>query len=248
MTPTEKIATVVDIEQFKKDGEVNFREYFVDNRFAMTEEMFKGKAVLDIGANIGIFSLFAWAHGADPIFAVESNAANYEKLCENTMKATGVIPVHCAAFNGVVKEASVTEGGGVSKIAPTIQIGGETVACKSLAELLEQMPPWDDMVLKVDVEGAEYDILLYAAARDIRKFKTIFLETHKIAPKDSRCGGSPLEPRQARTAAFLVEYLKFLGYEVAKRDAYMWFTWDANGKTTGCTELEDQHSYRLERK
>ena len=244
MTPTEKIATIVDIERFKKDGEVNFREYFVDNRFAMTEEMFKGKAVLDIGANIGIFSLFAWAHGADPIFAVESNAANYDKLCENTMKATGLVPLHFAAFNGVVKEASVTEGGGVSKIAPTIQLGGETVACKSLAELLEFMPPWDDMVLKVDVEGAEYDILLYAAAKEIRRFKTVFLETHRVFPG----GPSPLEPRQARTAAYIVEYMQFLGYEIAKKDAYLWFEWDANGNTVGCTELPDQHSYRLERK
>ena len=248
MSILEKLSPIVDLEQLRKDGDVNFREYFVDNRFAMTEEMFRDKAVLDIGANIGIFSLFAWGHGANPIFAVESNAANYGKLCANTGRATGIVPLHCAAFNGIVREMGVVEDGGVSKVSPTIQIGGETVPCKSLAELLEQMPPWDDMVLKVDIEGAEYDFLLYAGARDIRRFKTIFLETHKIAPKDARCGGSPLEPCQARTASYLVEYLKFLGYDVAKRDSYCWWTWDKDGKVIDCKELDDQLSYRLERK
>jgi FkbM family methyltransferase len=249
MSIIEKLATVVDVEQLKKDSDINFGEYFVDNRFSFTDEMFRGRALLDIGANIGIFSLFAWAQGAGPIVAIESNSVNFQKLCDNTKKIENIVPVHCAAFNGVDMDAVVVEDGGVSKVAPaTVQLGGERVPCKSLAELLDRMPAKDDdMFLKVDIEGAEYDFLIYAAAKDIRRFRTVFLETHLIAPKGERCGGSPLEPCRARTADFLLEYMKFVGYEVARRDAYCWWTWD-NGKVVDYQELPDQYSYRLERK
>jgi FkbM family methyltransferase len=235
------------MKKLEKDSEVNYREYFVDNRFALSEEMFKGRAMIDIGANIGIFALLAWGHGSSPVLAVESNLANFNLLKENVKKTVTIIPVHYAAFNGICQEALVVENGGISKISPKLG-EGEKVPCKSLAELMDMVWCPSDSILKIDIEGAEYDVLLSAAGKDIRRFKTIYLETHKVAStKTEKCGESPLLPCKARTADYLLDYMDFLGYEVAKKDSYCWFEW-LDGKPTGYHELEDQKSYRLERR
>jgi hypothetical protein len=77
-------------------------------------------------------------------------------------------------------------------------------------------------VLKMDIEGYEYNVLWSAHRRDITFFKTIFLETH-----DS----------QAKHQA-MCEYLFQFGYKLITQDQmFFWWT-QPDGKRVGHQPLD----------
>jgi hypothetical protein len=54
-----------------------------------------GSTVVDVGANVGVFSLFA-ARTAGAVYALEPASSNFSRLVQNVSHAKNVIPLHCA--------------------------------------------------------------------------------------------------------------------------------------------------------
>jgi FkbM family methyltransferase len=112
-----------------------------------------GSRVLDVGANIGIYTLLAAKRGAT-VFAIEADPLNAERL-RNHVKLNGftdrVTIFECAATNS---EASITlyrdlDNSGHSNMffgANGITVNGRTIDSLGL-------PPID--LCKMDIEGAE---------------------------------------------------------------------------------------------
>ena len=225
------------IEPYREKYPLIWKEYIEDNVHQIMQEDVAGKAVLDIGANIGFVSMFFLAHGARFSVAVEPHPATFE-IMKDMVASQPVIPLNVAAYNGLSKRVHMTteEGGnlGISKSVPA----DEGVESWPLSHFLGYFDQDDnDLVLKIDVEGSEYDVLLYAAGADIRRFQTIFLETHQ-APH--------LPPHDARKAQYLKTYMSFLGYEVKNEEIVCMWNWD-NGKLVSCNEVEGNRSMKLKR-
>lgn len=154
---------------------------------------FKGARVMDVGANAGIWSSFCAANGAD-VTAYEADPATYEVMRSSFAKAnlrvnainagiwtyTGKCPFHGSGENadrgayrngallivggGIEGTGDMTEGkfrGNIPESRPEMQV----VSCISLTEAIGTVA-WD--CIKMDIEGAEFELLLTTPAEVLR--------------------------------------------------------------------------------
>jgi len=137
--------------------------------------------VVDAGAHVGIFSLQA-AQWADKVVALEPNPVNYAVLEANLYRnaAANVVPLNKALWAKTTSvgfgRATHSGGGHVS------QLGTAKVETISLDELIAQFGPVD--LLKIDIEGAEYEVL--EAAQSLDSVHTIVGELHVDSQDDHR--------------------------------------------------------------
>jgi FkbM family methyltransferase len=129
--------------------------------------------VIDAGAHVGVYSLMV-AGSAERVIALEPDPVNYRvlelNLALNETRTRTAVNAALWTHGGEVQfhRAPYTEGGAVGND------GGVTVAAVTLDDLVAGNPSVD--VLKLDVEGAEFDVL--AAARCLDQIETIMAELH----------------------------------------------------------------------
>lgn len=144
--------------------------------------------VVDIGAHIGSFTVFAAKKAMNGrVFAFEPYKETYDLLVQNITlnNLTNVNLSNIAVSNKeTVKKLFVGEGniGGSSFYKKTYSKQTVDVSTISPEEIfiknnLERMN-----FLKMDVEGAEYDILLNASSEILKKIDKIIIEFHDNVP------------------------------------------------------------------
>lgn len=161
--------------------------------------------IFDLGANIGAFTLYA-ANRAPraQIVGVEPFPATFTKfqsmLRENrlTQRVTAVP----AALTGNDGEVRLDDSPALDSQFRSVAAQGLAVAGISLSSLYESVG-WDSAdLLKIDIEGSEYDALLAASPQVLRRASRIAMEFHP-------------DPRKRR----LFDYLDEAGFQLrAERD------------------------------
>jgi FkbM family methyltransferase len=140
-----------------------------------------GSAVVDIGANIGVFSLYAAACGARFVLAYEPGAESFDVLTRN-IRQNGLEAVVTARRLAVASgDRSIVRFPRRSSVMNTMMAGGaigeyDEVPATTLDAIVEPLEHVD--LVKLDCEGAEYEILLTAGDPAFRKIRTIKLEYH----------------------------------------------------------------------
>lgn len=166
-----------DLRNEYNTDEIVLREIFEENVYEVNDTHFnRGGVVVDIGANIGTFSLFA-AQYADKVYAIEPEPHNLEAL-KNNININNMndkvipIPYGISDFKGT---AVIHDSGGGSSIKDDGSFGAE-IEIMTLDNLftLYQIESVD--VLKVDVEGSELEIILGASKESLNKCKYITME------------------------------------------------------------------------
>jgi FkbM family methyltransferase len=143
-----------------------------------------GDVVVDIGANIGTFSVYASkACGASRVVSFEPFPDNYRMLSKNAAqkqlrnitcvnravggsrgrRTLGLDPVDCGCHSLVM-----------GSFGRTVE-----VECITLQDVFEQFSLAKVDYLKMDCEGAEYEILENATSR-LKQIRRISMETHTI--------------------------------------------------------------------
>lgn len=184
------------VSSIRSVDETIYFDVIVNNEYWINEEDMWGKNVLDIGANIGTFVLMAARHGAKRIVAIEPFKKNYEKLFEHFGDDPRVLMLNLAVTDGTTENIYL-EGEGIfvhsskNNCGPSIK----TITLSSCLQFFDRDD--NNLVLKLDCEGAEYEILFSANTEDILRFETIYIEIHKGYGDHDR----------------LCDYLKNLGYE-----------------------------------
>ncbi|MBW3577897.1 MAG: FkbM family methyltransferase [Actinobacteria bacterium] len=124
----------------------------------------KGHVVVDIGANIGIFSLWAVRFGASRIVAVEPHPTTF-KLLEEYASGCPISSLCCAITHDAGRV--LLELGDSSTSHRVAQAGESGLSASGIevdAITLDQLFHMYGIVqcglLKLDCEGSEYDILL----------------------------------------------------------------------------------------
>jgi len=147
---------------------------------------FKGKVVLDIGGCAGSFSKLAHDNGAKQIITVEPHPLNLEVLKKNcpysTIIEAAVVPEDFIGDNISFFEAKtgcLTIGS--TSIPKRLSTRNEIkVKAVKFKELLELYKP---DVIKIDIEGAEFDIITEALPEYVNQFIAefhIFMDKERL--------------------------------------------------------------------
>ena len=147
---------------------------------ALQRELKIGDVVYDIGANVGFYSLLA-----SVIVGETGHVYSFEPLPENLRELKRHLELNHVK-NCTVVDAAVSSADGEAAFDPSADrctghlsssgiLRVRTVRLDRLAQELGMRPP---NLIKIDIEGAEYDCLL-GAADVVQKFRPeIFLATH----------------------------------------------------------------------
>jgi len=163
-------------------GEVLYGEYYRRARSLVGP----GSTVVDVGAHIGSFSAFSAARGAR-VLAIEPISANYQLLRQNVAinnLAPNVQSVQVAVWScegqRMLPVAHDSTGGSSffywDKGAPEVQ-----VECARLDDLMDRAGIFVCDVLKMDCEGAEYQILSSLSEEAWQRIRVIVAEYHLFA-------------------------------------------------------------------
>jgi FkbM family methyltransferase len=168
------------------------REVLVERAYADFFPFYEQATVVDVGAHKGYFSLFAWNNLAvrSRIIAVEPSSANFRCLTANiSTNNAGIEPVNCAVFREDGKQTLMISDSKNHSLYgrsenPLSGDTGETIESVTLEHLLDRhnVPSVD--FLKMDCEGAEYEIFFNTAPDVFKRIRTISLEFHDLKRHD----------------------------------------------------------------
>ncbi|MDH5306311.1 MAG: FkbM family methyltransferase [Myxococcales bacterium] len=133
------------------------------------------RCVLDLGANAGFFTARI-APSADRVVAYEPVAEHFELLARNVKDFAHVTAVH-AGVAGRRREIRVDPGTGTHVADGG---GGEAARAVPLAAVFREHAIDVCDLLKIDVEGMEYEILYGADADVLARIERIYGEYHAV--------------------------------------------------------------------
>ena len=141
---------------------------------------FSNKTVIDIGANNGDTPIYFAMRGAKQVIALEPLPANYEFLVKNiqlnNLEPT-ITPIlaACSSKKGSTKVLSTKKG--VNFYSGDLDSDGIEVPIISLTDILKNCEK-NNLILKFDCEGCEYDTILNTEYSTLQKFEQIIISYH----------------------------------------------------------------------
>lgn len=178
--------------------------------------------VIDIGANIGVYALYASQQKGTRVYAYEPMPDNFALLKENIeMNRLGsrVIPFRFAV-SGAKEKRTLYLGtspmhsflpdkeapfhAGFADASKDVEQGSITVECLSLKDVFDSNNIQRCDMLKIDCEGGEYDILYNLPQEYFLRVQNIRLEYHNHLNNAKNTGPS------------LSEFLKAKGFTVER--------------------------------
>lgn len=151
------------------------------------------RIILDIGANVGLFTLYAARQApAARVFAVEPFPATFERLLEMVREHQLTERITCLNY-------ALTAMGGIrlmdnqplpsqqrALVAAGRRVSGIEVQSTTLCELLREQALNHVDLLKMDIEGGEYEVLLSTSPDVLRMIRRIAVEYHGDSPPHSK--------------------------------------------------------------
>jgi FkbM family methyltransferase len=146
-----------------------------------------GDRVIDIGANIGVYALWAARKGA-VVMAYEPAPLTFRHLVANTRRRPSVTPVNAAIVGAVPPDEKIRLYLHHQWSTRNTLLGREIGSGEPLASYVDVAAIGIDAVLdvgcdvlKIDCEGAEYEILAGASDSALRRVRRLVVEFHRTA-------------------------------------------------------------------
>ena len=132
------------------------------------ESMAPSDVLVDVGANIGFFSMLAATHDVSKIYAIEPNPFSFDALCKNIIKndlQDVIVPINLAVSNDLKRIQFTLSGTSVGSIENHINLGAERskfhleLIAMSLDFLYSRKLISKVTHIKIDIDGLEMDVL-----------------------------------------------------------------------------------------
>jgi FkbM family methyltransferase len=162
-----------------EDDLLVLREIWCENVYEVhASDINQSKVVIDIGAHIGTFSIYASQFDpAIQVHAYEPEPSNY-KVLEKNIEENGLTERIHLDRRGLWSEETtkrISSASGGSTVMDELPDGeGENASLITLDYILNDMETVD--VLKIDIEGAENAVLLAASHKNLGKCRYITVE------------------------------------------------------------------------
>jgi FkbM family methyltransferase len=139
----------------------------------------RNKVVIDVGAYVGDSAIYFALKGAKKVIAIEPHPGAYAEMLINinlNKLVDRIIPINAglASRPGKICPQDFVKNT-IGYYKPNMCEEGIPII--TLAEVLRQYGDNDDMVLKMDCEGCEYDVILNNYD-NVNKFNEIYFEYH----------------------------------------------------------------------
>ncbi len=158
--------------------------------------------IIDLGAHKGIFSILATTKFQNSkIYAIEPSSKNFALLKRNIgVNNSRVIPFNIAlSEKGGEMKLFDSENSARLSLVRDASKGFETVETQTLEGFFKEQKINKCDLLKIDIEGGEYQVLLTAPKKIFDRIDNIFMETHKM---------------EGYREEDLVKFLKDRGYKI----------------------------------
>jgi FkbM family methyltransferase len=158
-----------------------------------------GWRVIDLGANKGIYAAWVLQQADALVTCYEPDPGNYTCLVANVGRRVQHFNVAVGSSTGTVTLYQVPHSGALSSIVPgrLQRRGTDTIPVEvplvSFAGVTQDVGRID--LLKIDVEGAEYDILLHSPDAAFASVQRIILEYDAVDPANAGITGRDLAAR-----------------------------------------------------
>jgi FkbM family methyltransferase len=196
------------------------------------------RTIVDIGAHIGTFGIYAAQSCPEArIFCYEPEARNFELLNYNIRqnKLKGHITAYNSAVASTVGQRQLAVGHSLSNSFYIVPNGAnhQSVQCTTLEDILEDHDLDSIDLLKMNCEGAEYEILETCSDDILRQIQNIRLEYHNLDSGE-------------RSGESLKRFLISKGYRIERFSRYLntsGFIWAARIILLAC--LKDSFDFLL---
>ena len=148
------------------------REYRID-------EVFNPQFIIDVGANIGLTSLFY--HKEYPsarIFAVEMETGNYDLLKKNTTEISNITSINKALWSDSTPIFMTRSSSKDSHCVGLKSEFSELVQTITVLEIIDKFKLTSIDILKMDIEGAEKEIFSKDVDTWLPMVKCLIIELH----------------------------------------------------------------------
>lgn len=172
---------------YNRGDVVSFLEIFNLDEYGPIFEVVKKEKIkpfnlIDLGANIGLtYSYFENLDLIDKYIGVEPLAVNIKPLTFNTISTKSKIYQKAIWINN---NPVMFSNNGVNNCNNINENGSLKVETITLKEIYEEIKSEADIFLKIDIEGAEYEILDHNKKLISEKIKYIAIEFHKISQNE----------------------------------------------------------------
>lgn len=170
------------------------------------------QTIVDIGANMGAFSIYAAAISPKSrIYCYEPEEHNFEFLKENvrvnSLENRVSVFKKAVGSNSGERDLIIGESPIHSFFKNTTEAAHQTVECTTLKEIFETHGLHKIDLLKVNCEGAEYEILEGCEQIYYDRIVNIRMEYHNINS-------------EKQNGKYMVKLLKSKGYEIERFSSY----------------------------
>lgn len=160
---------------------------------AWIDAMPMGSVLYDIGANVGIYSIYAASKG-HRVVAIEPVPANYATLCRNIAMNHFeglVMPVAMALGRDAGKVLVASRNDFAGSAEALVETAGLQILSARLDDLIEAYRLPQPTHIKIDTDGNEPEVL--SGALDVlRQAHSVILETDERKPESSNAGNELL--------------------------------------------------------
>ena len=175
-----------DNVQIDADGRFVLNEIFLNHVYDVPGvDLTDAQNILDLGANVGVFTLYALSRSPNArVFSFEPSARNFQILNGNLASKS----VRATAYRMAASNMTGTAVLNVSNTSVEYALNaggadGEFVDCIDLKGLFELTGVDVFDMAKIDIEGAERDLLDGAPDDLLRRFRAISIEWHYTMPE-----------------------------------------------------------------
>jgi FkbM family methyltransferase len=165
----------------KDDGRFILNELFLDRIYDVPgTDIFSCRSVLDIGANVGVFALYMASRAPEAtILCFEPASSNFEILQKNLTRAGIRAKAHELALSASPGAGYLSlQGSSVEYSLGAAGDHSEKVECVDWENLFRLAGVECFDFVKMDIEGAEREILTACTDAQLRQMRVLSLEWH----------------------------------------------------------------------